>query len=923
MPIELAKLEQIFGEAAGLPGEERAQFLNQACGENAELRDVVESLLRAHDAAGTFLQPATTINPANQLPSEDVGAVIGRYKLLQKIGEGGFGVVYMAEQEQPIRRSVALKIIKLGMDTRQVIARFEAERQALAILDHPGIAKVHDGGATETGRPYFVMELVIGVPITEYCDRNRIGIRQRIEMFIQVCQAVQHAHQKGLIHRDLKPSNVLVSTIDGRPVAKVIDFGIAKATAARLTEKTLFTEFRTLIGTPEYMSPEQAEGSLDIDTRSDVYSLGALLYEILAGAPPFDPKELRSKAYGEMQRIIRELEPPRPSTRVSTAANAASIAAVRGIEPRQLRASLHGELDWIVMKCLDKDRMRRYESAAALAGDAQRFLADEPVSAAAPGAIYRLRKFVRRNKGPVVVAATISLLLIGGIIGTTLGLIEARRQRFEARAQEAEAKRQAAISESTNSFLSDMLATADPDKLMGNKVTVLQAIEAAVKELDAGKLKDQPLTEAAVRQTIGNTLRNLGEYDAARANLDASLQLRQRNLPAGHRDIAAALNNLGLLLRAQGKLAEAEPLYRKALQIWRASLPAGHLDIAEGLHNLAYLLQMQRKLDEAEPLMREALEIKRKALPAGDGNIARSVNNYAALLEAQGKRDQAEVQYRDALEIWRKALPAGHPDIAVGLNNLASVLEDQRKLNEAEPLYREALEIWRAALPAGHPTLGRSINNLAVLLHVQGKLAEAEPLFREALKIRRNALPAGHLDIARGLRNLAGVLHDAGKLAEAELLYREALDMRRKALPADHPDIASVLHRLASLLQAQGKLEEAELMFKEAIRIKRKTLLAGHADTVASIVNYSDLLLDQRRFDDVEALLLEAGRSAELKLAVDHPARVALLKRLVRLYESKAAAEPGKGHDAKANEAKRALAAAKPATTQSGGAPAR
>ena len=395
---------------------ERAAYLDKACGGDAELRQRVEALLAAFGQAGSFLQqpaaaPAATaegtpVGPSQQnAPAEELGRVIGPYKLLQQLGEGGMGTVFMAEQTQPVQRKVALKIIKPGMDSRQVIARFEAERQALALMDHPNIAKVLDAGTTETGRPYFVMELVKGVPITRYCDEHRLTPKQRLELFVPVCQAVQHAHQKGIIHRDLKPSNVLVALYDDKPVPKVIDFGIAKATGQQLTERTLYTDFGQVVGTLEYMSPEQAElNQLDIDTRSDIYSLGVLLYELLTGTTPLERKRLKAAALLEMLRLIREEEPPKPSTRLSTTDELPSVAANRGQEPKQLSGLVRGELDWIVMKCLEKDRNRRYETANGFAQDIQRYLADEPVQACPPSAAYRLRKFVRRNKGPVLAA---------------------------------------------------------------------------------------------------------------------------------------------------------------------------------------------------------------------------------------------------------------------------------------------------------------------------------------------------------------------------------------------------------------------------------------------------------------------------------------------------------------------------------------
>jgi serine/threonine protein kinase len=445
------RIKAIFNEALALPADERGPVLDRECAGDNRLRAEVEALLESKNEIKA-IDPEDEPTAESAI-TESVGTSIGRYKLLQQIGEGGFGTVYMAEQEEPVRRRVALKIIKLGMDTKQVIARFEAERQALALMEHPNIAKVFDAGATETGRPYFVMELVRGVPITDYCDQNRLGTTERLDLFMAVCGAVQHAHQKGVIHRDIKPTNVMVTLHDGTPVPKIIDFGIAKATNQRLTERTLFTEYNQFIGTPAYMSPEQAEMSgLDVDTRSDIYSLGVLLYELLTGTTPLDTQQFRKAAYTEIQRLIREEEPHRPSVRVSTMGQAATTAAEqRRTDLPGLARALRGDLDWVVMKALEKDRTRRYETANALRMDVQRFLANEPVLASPPGTIYRVRKFVRRNRTGVIVGATVAAALVIGLLLAATGLIQARRE--------------AAASQAINEFFNDALASVDPRQL--------------------------------------------------------------------------------------------------------------------------------------------------------------------------------------------------------------------------------------------------------------------------------------------------------------------------------------------------------------------------------------------------------------------------------------------------------------------------
>ena len=482
MPVDAHQVRDIFLSATEVPDAERGAYLDSACGAEAELRDAVERLLAAHAAPASVLEPFTLPFSEQHKSQFQAGKhIAGRYKLLEAIGEGGMGAVWVAQQTEPIKRIVALKLIKPGMDSRTVLARFEAERQALALMDHPNIARVLDAGVTSEGRPFFVMELVKGVPITQFCDARRLNPRERLELFVQVCQAVQHAHQKGIIHRDLKPSNVLVALYDDKAVPKVIDFGVAKAVGQSLTEETLHTGFGTIIGTPQYMSPEQATfNNLDVDTRSDLYSLGVLLYELLVGSTPFTRKDLERAGVLEMLRVVREDEPPRPSTKLSTADALPSLAANRSTEPKRLTGLLRNELDWVVMKALEKDRTRRYETANSLAADLQRYLAGEPVMAVPPSAAYRFRKFTKKYRSRVAVAAVLLLSLIGVIVAIVYGVTESRNQQYTNSLHlQAEDERDAANQERKNA---EVARQATEDALRGQQKARKAAEEAAERE---------------------------------------------------------------------------------------------------------------------------------------------------------------------------------------------------------------------------------------------------------------------------------------------------------------------------------------------------------------------------------------------------------------------------------------------------------
>jgi tetratricopeptide (TPR) repeat protein/tRNA A-37 threonylcarbamoyl transferase component Bud32 len=719
-----------------------------------------ESLLDARNGANLPGGDGAAPTEGIERPGTRIG---GRYKLLQQIGEGGMGAVFMAEQETPVRRRVALKIVKPGMDTRQVVARFEAERQALAMMDHPNIARALDGGATETGRPYFVMELVQGVPITDYCDKQQLTPRERLELFVPVCHALQHAHQKGIIHRDVKPSNVLVAICDGTPVPKVIDFGVAKALHQRLTEKTLFTQFGGVVGTFEYMSPEQADSDVfAADTRSDVYSLGVLLYELLTGTTPLQRKDVQEAGWAEMLRLIREAEPPKPSTRISQSGDAlAGISSRRHTEPHKLERLLKGDLDWIALKA-EKDRSRRYETASALAKDVERHLADEPVEACPPSAGYRLRQLARRYRRPLAVAAAVFMSLSIGLALATAGWARAGRDRdaaVKSRAAEAEQRQKAedalALAERRRiaaeadalqanvigNFMTVMLTSADPYQHPGRDVTVRQVLDSATKKLDDGQLASQPEAEGLARLAVGRTYLELSLLVPAEKQVVAALEQVRRLYGTPHRFVAGTLLTLADVRFKQGRFNEAGSLLREALAMESEfGVQRDHLR-SDILNSLALIAQARGDHPAAERLLREVLEYVRKRPGADDEGVAIVLLNLSRTLLAMEKLDEAESTCREVLRILHRLSGDQHPDVARVQAVLADILLTKGDRQGAADLRREAFEAYRKTWGDDHSLTVEMAGWLADLLTVMDDRAASKKLLAEHYS-RLQALPS-------------------------------------------------------------------------------------------------------------------------------------------------------------------------------------
>jgi eukaryotic-like serine/threonine-protein kinase len=919
---------------------DRQSFLDQEVGENSELRLRLDALLAAYDQPpgalerplGANLEPTEALDGAqlasssrpSKAPeagltanrSDDDGQsvidtiIADRYKIRQAIGEGGMGTVFFAEQLRPVRRQVALKLIKRGMDSRTVLARFESERQALALMEHPNIARVLDAGTTADGRPFFVMELVKGIPITEYCDAHRLDLGARLAIFRQVCSAVQHAHQKGIIHRDLKPSNILVESHDDNPVPKVIDFGLAKATSGmRLTDQSLFTAFGSVAGTPLYMAPEQASfNALDIDTRADIYALGVILYELLVGSTPIARESMRKAALDEMLRVIREVEPPTPSNRISTSEALPSLAAARQVEPARLSRLIRGDLDWIVMKALAKERERRYASATGLADDVERFLNHEPVSAGPPTAAYWLRKFVQRNRVQVAAAGLVLLALVVGVAGTTLGLLEARLQARRARQQEAlavaeaKAKEQARAAEAEqrgqaekrlgqvtkmNDILGSIFKDLDPMNAAKESkplsAVLGERLDRATAEIE-GEATGDPLAVARMQTTLGTSQVGLGYPDRAIALFSRARTTFTAELGPDNPETLGSMNNLANSYSVAGEIDRALKLHEETLALRRAKLGPDHLDTLWSMHNLADSYRAAGQNERALKLLEETLALRKAKLGADHVDTLITMSNLAVSYEHAGQSERTLKLREETLALQKAKLGADHPDTLKSMNNLANSYYAMGQHERALKLREETLTLQKAKLGPDHPDTLRSMANLAHSYQVAGHHERAVKLLEEALSLRKAKLSPDHPDTLASMNNLAIGYHAAGQYERALKLHEETLALQKAMFGLDHHDTLASMNNLANCYQDTGQHQRAIKLREETLALQKSKLGPDHPVTLGSMYNLAISYDAAGQTERALKLREETLALRKTKLGPEHPDTLMSMNNLANGY---------------------------------------
>ena len=859
----------IFEAVRSLPEQDRGLLIAESCGEDQSLRDEVEQLLEEHTRqspldANTPGALAGIISQEHINEKQAIPDRIGGYAIVGHIGEGGMGSVYEARQDNP-DRLVALKVIKPGMNSKQVIARFETERQAVAKMGHPSIAKIYDAGTTDDGRPYFAMELVQGESIIEYAIKNSMDIAGRLNLFVQVCRAVQHAHQRGIIHRDLKPSNVLVSEVDGEPIPKVIDFGIAKATEAELSNTSVMTLHGQLVGTPAYMSPEQTRlDGLHIDTRTDIYSLGVLLYELLTGTTPFTDNELLSRGIAEMMRVIKDDEPDKPSTRLSMLEKQENVTGSGNeFHQRAFSTMIKGDLDWIAMKCLEKDPERRYESSSSLAQDIMRYRRNEPIEARPPSKVYKARKFVQRNRLQVIAGSIALSALVLGVAGTSVGLIWALNEQENAKQSEQFAQQEARVAEETVEYLlTDLLGAADPARMEDRDLTVREAVTIASESIE-GKFSDEPLLEARIRTTIARTLDQLGVFHEAEPHHRRNLEI-YRSIPGDVKsDIINAVHSLASNLIYQSRFDEAIELTLEELEILRRQSDPNNERVINALSTLGEAYLQTGRYKEAAPILEEALDANRNTLGNLDPKTLSSMHNLAGLYGSIGNEERALELAQQAYEGRLEVLGPGDPKTFGSLNVVTWVLNILGRNNESAAILQDAVSEAKERLGETHLQTIALTRSLAYQYHNQGEYDLAEQTLTPMVDALKSTLGAQNLNTFAAMRTLGAYISLQGREQDALSLFSQALVLARGTYPSDSLDLTVFLDSYGASLSRSGRYAEAELIFIEAKGILENTGREG--DKYRKRITESMI----KMYADWNTQYPDAAREAKLKALME------------------------------------------------------